>query len=157
MLVALVGAWALSDRRFPPETITATGPRVKDGDTLVLNGAAYRIDGIDAPEYRQLCKDSAGVDWPCGKAARSQLAAFATGQVTCVSAGEDRYGRKLATCRSTTALDIGEAMTASGFAVSNGTYEKAQDSARAAKRGIWAGTFTTPAEWREANPRKDAP
>lgn len=156
-LVFLALAFALAAFWFflPAETIRASDPRVKDGDTLILNGAAYRLDGIDAPEYRQSCTDAAGKVWTCGKEARSKLAGFAQGPLTCEVAGEDRYGRKLATCAGPQASDLGEAMVAAGFALSDGPYEKAQASARGVKRGIWAGQFQTPAEWRAANPRKD--
>jgi endonuclease YncB( thermonuclease family) len=32
-------------------------PRIVDGDTVVLNGKNIRLQGIDAPETRQTCKD----------------------------------------------------------------------------------------------------
>ena len=38
---------------------------------------------------------------------------------------------------------------------STNPYETAQADARADKRGIWAGRFETPGEWRRANPRDD--
>ncbi len=158
LLIALVLLWAFGGRLAPPETITAETARVKDGDTLILNGTAYRLNGIDAPEYRQLCKDAAGKNWPCGKAARLQLATFAaSGRIVCEASGEDRYGRKLARCASATVPDPGGAMVAAGYALGPETYEKSEASTRASKRGIWQGTFATPQDWREANPRKDTP
>jgi endonuclease YncB( thermonuclease family) len=35
-------------------------------------------------------------------------------------------------------------------------YESEQDEAEAAKRGIWAGTFTPPWKWRQEHPRRNA-
>jgi endonuclease YncB( thermonuclease family) len=43
-------------------------------------------------------------------------------------------------------------MVRQGWAVVFGygrNYRAEQAEAKAAKRGIWAGTFTTPAEWRQ--------
>ena len=34
-------------------------------------------------------------------------------------------------------------------------YEVTQEEARADKRGLWAGSFDTPSDWRRANPRDD--
>ena len=92
----------------------------------------------------------------CGKAARAQLASLAAaGRVTCQPLGDDRYGRALATCGGPIADDFGRELVRAGLAMADGAYEKEQDSARDAKRGIWAGNFTTPAEWREQHPRED--
>ena len=33
-------------------------------------------------------------------------------------------------------------------------YRAENDEAAAAKRGVWAGTFMVPWEWRERNPRR---
>ena len=43
-----------------------------DGDTLILNGSPYRLDGVDAPETDQVCLDAAGAVWTCGIEARDQ-------------------------------------------------------------------------------------
>lgn len=156
LLIAAVLFWAFGHRLAPTETITVKTARVKDGDTIILNRKAYRLTGVDAPEYHQLCKDAAGKDWPCGKIARMQLATYvASGSIVCEAGAEDRFGRRLAKCASATVPDLGEAMVTAGFALSPETYAKSQASARAEKRGIWQGTFATPAEWRAAHPRKD--
>ncbi len=45
------------------------GPfKVLDGDSLELGGIRFRLEGIDAPEYRQTCQKG-GVTWSCGKQA----------------------------------------------------------------------------------------
>jgi endonuclease YncB( thermonuclease family) len=49
---------------------------VKDGDTIALGGTTFRLDGIDAPEFDQVCLDEAGTVWACGVAARNRLAEF---------------------------------------------------------------------------------
>lgn len=163
LLAALIGLWAFSERLFPPEQVTAATARARDGDTLTLGNRTFRLEGIDAPEYRQTCKDGQGRDWPCGQAARAQLEAMLlSGSIVCEVRAEDRYNRAVARCSSATVPDLGEAMVAAGLAISpdergSALYEDAQDSARDAKRGIWQGEFATPQVWREQNPRKDAP
>ncbi len=159
VLLTLIALWALSDRIFPPEVITAAVAQVKDGDTIVIGGKTFRLYGIDAPEYRQMCKDAKGNDWPCGKAARSQLDAYVqAGSISCEPRAEDKYGRKVAKCASATVPDLAEAMVQSGLAISpaeRGTaaYEDATEAAKSAKRGMWQGSFDTPADYRLLNPR----
>jgi endonuclease YncB( thermonuclease family) len=159
LLIAVISLWAFSDRLFPPEVIRAPSATVRDGDTLVIGTKTFRLYGIDAPEYRQLCKDAKGLDWPCGKAARSLLEAYVLpGSIACEPQAQDKYGRDVARCKSATVPDLSEAMVQAGLAISpaaRGTapYEQAEESARGAKRGIWQGQFDSPADYRAANPR----
>jgi endonuclease YncB( thermonuclease family) len=172
LLIGLISVWALSDTLFPPEVINAPNAKVRDGDTLSLNGHTqelkeekiFRLYGIDAPEYRQMCKDANGKDWPCGKAARAQLEAFVlSGSIKCIPQAQDRYGRSVARCSSATVPDLSHAMVHAGLAVSpeasaperigSNPYADAQDQARTAKRGIWQGAFVMPDQYRSTNPR----
>lgn len=154
-----VGGWYLAKGPAIPDAITGETPRVRDGDTLTLSGKTIRLAGIDAPEYHQLCATAAGVRWPCGKAARSQLEAFAlTGPITCHSAAHDRYGRDVAMCGTPAVPDFGAAMVRAGMAVSleergDAPYPREQADAQSARRGVWQGRFQTPADWRRDNPR----
>lgn len=160
LLIALVAVWAFSDRIFPPELVTAPTAKVKDGDTMIVAGQTWRLYGIDAPEYKQTCTDKAGLEWPCGKAARALLESHVlSGSIACEPKAEDRYGRKVARCSSATVPDLAEAMVQAGLAISpaeRGTaaYEDAQDAAKAAKRGLWQGKFVDPVEWRVMHPRE---
>jgi endonuclease YncB( thermonuclease family) len=161
LLMAFVGLWAFRDVMFPAEKVIAATAKVVDGDTLIIAGKSWRLYGIDAPEYRQTCKDARGLDWPCGKAARAQLDAYVlSGSIVCEPQAEDAYGRSVARCASATVPDLAEAMSQAGLAISpagrgRAAYDDAEASARDAKRGIWQGEFDTPAEWRKANPRED--
>jgi endonuclease YncB( thermonuclease family) len=47
---------------------------VKDGDTIQLAGVTYKLDGIDAPEFDQICIDEHAEPWTCGVEARDHLA-----------------------------------------------------------------------------------
>lgn len=157
LLAATVALWTYQDELFPPERFAAATANVRDGDTLILGGKALRLDGIDAPEYRQACRTATGGEWPCGKAARSHLEALArAGPVTCESREDDRYGRAVARC-SAKGADLGEAMVAAGLAIGEGAYAKSQAAARDSKSGIWQGDFEDPAAWRAAHPREETP
>jgi endonuclease YncB( thermonuclease family) len=159
LLATMIGLWLYGDQLFPPDVIEAREARVRDGDTLVVAGKTFRLYGIDAPEYRQMCKDARGLDWPCGKAARLHLASLAaSGSIRCMPRAVDQYGRDVAACSSATVPDLAEAMVQAGFAISpaaRGTaaYGEAEGTAKAAKRGIWQGAFDAPSSWREEHPR----
>ena len=126
-------------------------PWVIDGDTIDMSGVRVRLEGIDAPETGQSCTDAKGQSWPCGLRATQELRAYlGNRELSCAPEGYDRYRRVLAVC-SLAGSDVNAWMVRQGWAVAYGyagTYESEQDAARAAKRGIWAGTFTTPQEWR---------
>jgi endonuclease YncB( thermonuclease family) len=160
VLIGLLLLWAFSDEIFPPETVRAADAAVVDGDTLVLNHRTYRLYGIDAPEYHQSCKDKDGNDWACGKAARAQMIVLvAPGSLICYPQAMDKYGRTVATCASATIPDLGAAMARAGLATAPGppefsnVYQTQSDEAKAARRGIWQGSFDAPADWRAAHPR----
>ena len=127
-------------------------PRVIDGDTLEVAGQRIRLHGIDAPESRQLCRRD-GEPWRCGKDATSALKAFLDSRpVSCEELGRDRYRRVVAKC-AVDGADIGEWMVSQGWAVAyyfySYDYSRAEQRARSARRGMWAGEFEKPWEWRK--------
>jgi endonuclease YncB( thermonuclease family) len=127
---------------------------VIDGDSLRIAGREIRLEGIDAPEYHQTCRED-GVETPCGRQARDRLAGMVgRGSIACAVDGHDRYGRDLAVCR-VGELEINAAMVRQGAAVSFGRYDAEEAEARAAGRGIWATQFERPAAWRAGHPRGD--
>lgn len=159
LLFGAMVALAIWFERGREQSITAadgSAVHVIDGDSLRVGGVEIRLAGIDAPEYRQTCRDGAGAEWACGKEARETLVRLvAAGGLDCRSRAEDRYGRALATCR-TSAGDVGRAMVAAGFAESAGddrfdAHPDVMAEAKAAKRGIWRGDHQHPADWRRAN------
>ncbi|OCW57907.1 thermonuclease family protein [Hoeflea olei] len=142
VVLTLAAAWL---ERYAGEEIS--GPvRVVDGDSLVSGARRFRLKGIDAPEISQQC-ERGGAAYPCGREAAAHLRDLARGDVACVSEGRDRYGRTLVRCRAG-GVDLNQAMVRSGHAVAYGDYRVAEAEARAEKRGLWAGTFAQPAEWR---------
>ena len=124
-----------------------------DGDTLRAGHERIRLYGIDAPELAQTCRDSAGRDWACGRAAKARLASLvANSAVTCASRGRDRYGRMLGICSAGNVSDVAELLVQEGYAVDysrySWRYSAAARTARAAGRGIWRGSFENPEQWR---------
>lgn len=135
-------------------SVTLTGPAdVIDGDSLRIGGQELRLEGIDAPEYRQTCRRGEVVE-PCGHLAREALRRLiGDASPHCEVALRDRYGRGLARCR-VGGLDLNAAMVARGQAVAFGGYEAEEAEARRLGRGIWGTRFERPADWRSAHPRE---
>jgi endonuclease YncB( thermonuclease family) len=168
VVVAVIAAIAYGSGKFddPPPSRTfseQTGPTISgrakiiDGDSLEVAGARIRLFGIDAPEAHQQCRDARALNYPCGREATRALAALTGARVTCTLVTHDRYERDVATCTAN-GRDLGDAMVRAGHAVdyarhSGGRYETAEREARAAKRGIWAGTFEEPEAWRRREMR----
>ncbi len=147
VLVAIALVAGLVSLLQPPEKPLSGTATAIDGDTLRLAGQRVRLTGLDAVERAQTCAVD-GRDWPCGEAAHAFLAAAVGGTTTtCTPAGHDRYGRVLATCTAG-GRDLGDALVRAGWAVADPGYALALAEARLARRGIWAGRFDDPADWR---------
>jgi len=152
-LAALAGAGREAARWLRSERITGAA-EVIDGDSLRVGGRELRLEGIDAPEYRQTCRRGDSEE-PCGRQAREALARLvASGPLHCDIDATDRYGRGLATCRAG-AVEINRMLVRDGMAVAFGRYEDEEAAAQAARRGIWATRFQRPADWRTSHPRSD--
>jgi endonuclease YncB( thermonuclease family) len=144
--------------RAPGEPVTGYA-RVVDGDSLEIAGVRVRLNGIDAPERDQDCRDGDGRTYSCGRAAMRALTdAIAGRSVTCTPVQVDRYDRDVARCTVDDAdrgeADLAEIMVRGGHALdyarhSRGRYAAAEREARDARRGLWAGSFEAPAAWRQ--------
>ncbi|WP_309084365.1 thermonuclease family protein [Chelativorans sp.] len=150
LALAILALLALSAARLDQVATrqVAGTAAVNDGDSLTLRGERIRLRGIDAPEHDQDCRvDDRAYD--CGARARRALVELAgAGSVTCRGWERDRYGRLLAHCEAG-GRDLAEAMVRAGWAVSYGDYAAAEAEAREAGRGLWAGDFDRPRNWRE--------
>lgn len=139
-----------------PEPGVSGWARVVDGDTIQIDGQRIRFVGIDAPESEQTCRKASGTEWPCGVAAADMLADrigfFST--VTCVGTDHDTFGRLLAVC-SAHGEDLSAWMVRQGWALAyrqySSSYIEEEAAARAARAGIWAGTFETPWDYRRTH------
>jgi endonuclease YncB( thermonuclease family) len=134
---------------------TLTGDAVViDGDSLRLNDRELRLAGIDAPELHQMCERN-GQAYACGREARAALAGkLRQGRLSCRVTGLDRYGRDLAAC-AVDGRDINSELVRDGSALAYGSYEAEEVQAKSARRGLWAGTFERPSDWRRRHPRGD--
>ena len=125
---------------------------VIDADTIEIHGQRIRLHGIDAPESRQPCLDAGGRTWRCGQRAALALQdLIGRRTVTCDDRDVDRYGRIVGRCL-VGEVDINKWLVAQGLALAYRRYSldyvAAEDEARAAGRGMWAGTFDPPWDWR---------
>ncbi|RIX27035.1 thermonuclease family protein [Sphingomonas edaphi] len=146
MFAYLIAALALSSSS-PIYGVAVAG----DGDSLRIGDQRIRLFGIDAPEFDQQCT-KAGQRWACGQESADRLSRLVTGrEVRCVAMGEDVHGRTLARC-SVGQVDVNRTMVATGYAVAfrrySADYVSAEESAKASRRGIWAGSFQMPSEVR---------
>ena len=121
----------------PAHADVAGAPAVIDGDTLRFDKVQIRLFGIVAPDLEQTCQGQA-VAWPCGQAARDHLWELVAGEY--LSCTERGY------CTLADGRDLGELMVEAGFARADrrtaGTdYDAAEQSAKAAKRGLWAAAL----------------
>ena len=167
LIVIAVGAavaqvvrdWQAPPSAPPKPTGTAIDgrPRVIDGDSLVIGTSRIRLFGIDAPEGRQRCRDAQGRSYACGETAKRALASLiGGGAVSCTPVGVS-HDRSVAVC-TVNGRDLSEAQVRAGHALelrqhSRGRYNSAEREARDARRGLWAGDFERPAEWRRTNMR----
>jgi endonuclease YncB( thermonuclease family) len=147
ILVLLIGiAAALQSRRAAEVTGTAV---VHDGDTLTIAGERIRLQGIDAPEFDQICKDANGRDWACGAEAARRLRNLAgKALISCSITGADKYDRSLGDCYSGE-RNLAAAMAEAGLAVATDSYFAEEAKAKGAKRGLWRGSFELPVDWRK--------
>ena len=166
LIIAIVAAisggvheWHSRPILAPRQTgaMIAGRPRVVDGDSLEVSGHRVRLFGIDAPESLQHCSDRRGRSYACGRDARDALSeAIGRQSVSCTPVGES-YGRDVSMCNAG-GRDLSEAMVRSGHALelrqySRGRYADAEREARNARRGLWAGDFEQPSQWRHEHGR----
>ncbi len=125
-----------------------------DGDTIQIHSVRIWLHGIDAPESRQLCTRPTGERWRCGQQASLALSdQIGRLTVSCDLRDTDRYGRTVAVC-SSRGVDLNGWLVIQGWAVAywrySRDYVRAEDQARAGRRGVWSGQFDVPWEWRAA-------
>lgn len=125
---------------------------VVDGDTIRVGTTVVRLEGIDAPEASQQCRDAEGRLFACGQRAARFLNDLIEGEVvSCELTGRDRYGRALGIC-FVAGRDINSEMVRSGWALAfrrySARYVGEEREVEASGAGLWSGTFYMPWDWR---------
>ena len=128
-----------------------------DGDDICIDGVGkqctggedYRLHGVDAFEARQSCKDANGRPYGCGAEARKALAAIIAGRpVSCIRVKRDR-DRWIGNCAAGD-IDVEAELVRAGWAFVRPDFIEGEREAqlcaieaeaRAAKRGMWAGSW----------------
>lgn len=138
----------------PSSTLTGKAS-VIDGDTIEIHGQHIRLDGIDAPESAQSCKDADNKRYLCGKDAALFLDRFiaVASPVRCEFVTWDQYDRFVGECFRADGASLNAAMVRSGYALdwqkhSKGKYAAYQRDAKQEKVGMWVGTFQPAWEFR---------
>ncbi len=136
------------------DDVRIVGPAtVIDGDTLAIGPLRIRVNGIDAAEIGQACKQADGRDWDCASAAAARLERLiGSREIACVAHDQDAYGRIVATCISD-GVDVGKQLVAEGLAWAfvrySDVYFAEQEQARSQRAGIWQGEAEPPWNYRE--------
>ena len=130
---------------------------IADGNTLILDGVIFRLDGIDAPQTDQTCIDAKGAAWTCGIAVRDRLREH-VGQreVRCTDRGADKNAgkRRIGECRiAGETVSLNQWMVREGLALNldrsaKGRYKADRDGAAARRAGLWQGCFIAPDDLR---------
>jgi endonuclease YncB( thermonuclease family) len=157
LAAAFMGGWLAGLVLILASPVWAAEPIVSDGDTLTVDGTKFRLDGIDAPEFNQICLDEKGQEWKCGLAARdAPVERIANRTVRCDDKGIDKIhrDRRIGIC-SVEDMDItlNKWLVQEGWALNFEPYAKGrfltpQRDAAKGRRGIWKGCFVEPTNWR---------
>src|SRR5215475_11587022 len=119
LLLAILGCVADTG----PSLASTASATVRDGNSIQLGDATYRLDGIDAPELDQICIDDHADPWTCGLEARDRLSKFiGSRDVRCDDLGPDPLykKRRIGLCTvegESSSLD--QQLVRNGFAVSS--------------------------------------
>lgn len=142
---------------FAASQSLAAGPSVRDGGTIDIGEMTYRLDGIDAPAFDQLCIDDHADSWACGVEARDQLSRLIAGRnVNCEDLGPDANYKKwhIGICKvDGETISLNQLLVRQGLALSlesslQGRFKEDEADAKDKLRGLWKGCFVAPREFR---------
>jgi endonuclease YncB( thermonuclease family) len=123
-----------------------------DGMTMELEGKRIHLYGIAAPALGQQCvRTAVGGErtYPCGLDAKAFLASLlARRTVFCVPESENAADASINAQCFANGADVSEVLVRAGWAVAAdkfaNIYLTAEEEARLAQRGLWAGRFDRP-------------
>jgi endonuclease YncB( thermonuclease family) len=136
----------------------AADATVTDGKTIQLGNVKYRLDGIDAPEFDQMCIDQKADTWACGVEARNQLVALVgSNEVRCEDKGADPIfkNRRLGVCSTAgEPASLNQRQVRQGFGLSlepsgKDRFKAEQAEAKDGQKGLWKGCFAVPEDFRQ--------
>lgn len=142
---------------FGPARADVSGQaRAVDGATLEIGGRTVALYGVQAPPPGEICREwvpQGQREFRCGALARAFLQSLvASDPVFCVFEGAARSGRTPATC-FVAGRDVALALVEAGWAVASqatsARYVNAEQVARLARSGLWAGSSANPGQWGE--------
>jgi len=145
---------------FSAAPASAADINVKDAGTIQLSGTTYRLDGVDAPAFDQICLNEFADAYACGADAREQLSKLIGDHaVHCDDLGPDKsFGKwHVGVCTldgATTSLN--QQVVQKGLALAAASSIKSgfkDDQAVAQKdaQGLWKGCFVSGADFRHGN------
>ena len=146
------------------EITSVTGhAKVTDGDTIKIDTFKIRLDGIDAPEKKQLCKRpyltimifTFYEDYSCGqKSTKSLIKKINNQKITCKISDVDYFKRLIGECFKRK-INLNAWLVSSGHAVAFRKYSKKyvpqEMHAKQEKKGLWQGKFEMPWDYRKFN------
>ena len=170
--VFVIGQWEQVQSPGPQDG-DLLGPAIAnaiDGETLYLGGTEVKLFGIDTVEDDQICQDSGGTDYPCGRRATQALQSLVQDHhVVCLPLFAISEYRVVASCEIAPEAEfvpvspiefmeefrpenLSRLMVAEGHALAIGVgirfFGAEQNEAQALRRGIWQGSFQPPSSWR---------
>ncbi|MCP4328140.1 MAG: thermonuclease family protein [Alphaproteobacteria bacterium] len=131
--ICLILSWSA----FPAERADAQALVVIDGQTVDLDGTAFRLAGILVPVPGEICTVR-GQDRDCGRIARAQLLDLTAGAVVeCRAIEVADQGPVVARCLAN-GYDLSYGMVYTGWAhAADAVYRNTEIEARDARRGMW--------------------
>ena len=137
--------------------------KITDGDTIKIDTFKIRLDGIDAPEKKQLCQKpyltiiifTFFEDYPCGLKSTEALKKKINNQkVTCKISDIDYFKRLIGECYKRK-VNLNSWLVLNGHAFAFRKYSKKYVSqelqAKENKKGMWQGKFEYPWDYRKKN------
>lgn len=156
-----VGVWT----QYYIQERTRTGTlgyvnETNDAGTVEVLETRVRLYGIDAPELSQKCTIN-GLPYPCGLLASAHLNTLLIARRLICHVDQLADGRYWGRCGDSDGTGraflpgtrtLNDQMVRAGWALANrdqtDDYVEAEEEARREGRGMWAGEFVRPAEWR---------
>jgi len=138
-----------------PASAELNGPaRVVDAGTVEIGSQIVRFFGLDAPPSQQMC-ERGNTAWRCGQDAEWALAErLERHWLTCDEQAADASGAARAICYigGRNGININAWLVENGWAVARpeetARYLALEQAAQRAGRGLWAGKFGAPSDWR---------